>query len=370
MVKQNYTKEKRKIAIWGTGVIAELVFSECQTIDNYNIVAVIDNNMSKVGHKWHERIITAPSILLEKVITHVVILSDSYEEIKRQIIEEYPQYSGKIENKNYFYKESLFKRYEKTKDEEIKRQIKYIEKNGLDIFNYPFARKYQTMNNKIEFDRECGLYYTFYRNHRMYFSRKIDSWEQANVYYNSILMEQDSHSPHRYLDDDFNVSMNDIVVDVGAAEGMFSLDVLEIASKIYIFEADKDWLYALEHTFSDYMHKVIIEDFFISSYSEGKYNTLDELIDEGDEVNFIKMDIEGNEWDALRGAYDTIRKTKRIKMSICCYHSDFDQILIERFMDDNDIKHTTTDGYMWYPYLGRQSYVSTSLNRAIIRGIK
>ena len=39
---------------------------------------------------------------------------------------------------------------------------------------------------------------------------------------------------------------------------------------------------------------------FVTSVDEGKYATLDSLIEEP--VNFIKMDIEGNEWDALLGA--------------------------------------------------------------------
>ena len=87
-------------------------------------------------------------------------------------------------------------------------------------------------------------------------------------------------------------------------------------------------------------------------------------------VNFIKMDIEGNEWDALRGSVRLIHKSKNLKMAVCAYHSDFDQKLIEGFMDENDITHTCTKGYMWFPETWRQTYVSTSLNRGIIRGIK
>ena len=49
-----------------------------------------------------------------------------------------------------------------------------------------------------------------------------------------------------------------------------------------------------------------------------------------------------------------------------------DDSTIVRFdsMDENGINHTTTQGYMWFPYTCRQVTVSTRLNRGIVRGIK
>ena len=82
------------------------------------------------------------------------------------------------------------------------------------------------------------------------------------------------------------------------------------------------------------------------------------------------MDIEGNEWDALQGAEGLIRSSNNLKCAICSYHSDFDQVLIEDFMDKNNLVHTTSPGFMWFPWTIRQNYVSTKLNRAVVRGIK
>ena len=82
------------------------------------------------------------------------------------------------------------------------------------------------------------------------------------------------------------------------------------------------------------------------------------------------MDIEGAEWDALRGTKIIINECEHIKLAICAYHSNFEQVLIENFMDINQIKHCTTPGYMWFPYNFRQGYVSTELQRGIIRGVK
>ena len=133
-------------------------------------------------------------------------------------------------------------------------------------------------------------------------------------------------------------------------------------------EAEDEWIEALQCTFKNYADKVTIIKGYATSYNEGLHITLDAVIDSP--VNFIKMDIEGNEWDALRGATQMITNSSRLKLAICSYHSDFDQELIESFMDKNGISHNPSAGYMWFPTKLRQTYVSTSLNKSIIRGIK
>lgn len=45
------------------------------------------------------------------------------------------------------------------------------------------------------------------------------------------------------------------------------------------------------------------------------------------DASFIKMDIEGSEYDALLGAYHTICKN-RPKLAICIYHSEEDMLRI------------------------------------------
>jgi hypothetical protein len=50
-------------------------------------------------------------------------------------------------------------------------------------------------------------------------------------------------------------------------------------------------------------------------------------------VDFIKLDIEGAEEQALRGAEQTIRKM-RPKMAVCLYHSPDDFVRLPRLLDE------------------------------------
>jgi len=82
------------------------------------------------------------------------------------------------------------------------------------------------------------------------------------------------------------------------------------------------------------------------------------------------MDIEGNEWDALLGADNLLKRSDDLKCAICAYHQEFDETLIKAVMERYDIECSAAKGYMWFPYGIRQTYMPTRLCRGIIRGIK
>ena len=359
-----------RIVLWGTGYIANEIFMQCRTLNQYELVAIIDNNKSKQGKYFHNVEVYGSSYIIENKDRYdsIVILADAYNEIYEHIIRLDDSLKSRIHNHYYFYKKSILKRYRNIDDCEIRKLVDFLENNNLQVFNYDFVNNYNSLNPKVYSDDKCGLFYVIHNGKKMYFSRIYDTEEKVIKYYKSIRMEQDIESPHRYLSDEFNLEEESIVLDVGVAEGNFSLDIIDKVKKIYMVEADEMWIEALQHTFSDYKDKVEIISGYASSYDEGDYIRLDSVID--DELNFIKMDIEGCEWDALKGAIRLISVAQNLKLAVCSYHSDFDQVLIEKFMDENGIAHTTTPGYMWFPYICRQTNISTQLNRGVIRGKK
>ena len=361
---------KERILIWGTGYIALQTFRECMTIDEYDIMGFIDNNKSKWGQILFDLVIYSPDYLFnhKDEVDKIVVLTDAYNEVKSQILNLAPELENSIENKYYFYKKSIFKRYKDCKDLEICKVLAYLSNHPLDVFNYDFVDKYLSFDPEVFMDEMCGLFYVLYKGKRMYFSRKYCNIEEVKKYYRSICLEQDQESPHRYMTDNFKVNKGDVVIDIGAAEGNFSLDIIDDVEKIYIIEADPLWIEALRYTFDPFKSKVIIIENYVSSYNEGKFVTIDSTITE--RIDFIKMDVEGCEWDALLGAQDTIKKADSIQLVICCYHSDFDQVLIENFFEKNNIRHITSEGYMWFPATCRQSSVSTCLHRGVIRATK
>jgi hypothetical protein len=77
-------------------------------------------------------------------------------------------------------------------------------------------------------------------------------------------------------------------------------------------------------------------------------------IEECKNATFIKMDIEGAEWDALHGARETIVRNKP-QLAICLYHSDEDMIRLVEYV------HSLVPEYKLYIRHHSRSDVETVL---------
>lgn len=358
-----------RIFIWGTGKIAKRVLEDGDVFDTYDVLGFIDNDPVKTNSLFKGKHVFLPDILDKIKPDKIVILTDHYNEIKKQIISMYPDMGMVIEDKNFFYRCAILERYKDDNREEIKNILKNIEHNDVQMFNYDFVEKYKKLSIDVKFDSRCKMYYVSHYDKRLYFAKSLDSEEKVREYYRCLLIEQDLESPHKYLDSDFNINPGDVVVDVGAAEGNFSLEIIDKVSKLYLIESETEWIEALRETFKKYQEKVVIIQKFITSVNAGKYGSLDHIISEP--INFIKMDIEGNEWDALSGAKNLFEKSKKLKCAICSYHSNYDEVLIKDILEKYKMKCSTTPGYVWWiPPVSRWNYLSIRLRRCIVRGIK
>lgn len=231
--------------------------------------------------------------------------------------------------------------YKNTDDIEIREVIDYVKMSGrLKALNYSFTEKYRNYTYDVKKDNKTGMFYVIHNGRSMYFSKEYTTIKECMKYYRGILSEQDKDSPHCYLTDDFDVDEGSIVVDAGAAEGNFALDVIDKVSKIILVECDMTWIEALKNTFSSEISngKVIIIPKMLGGENNDKEISIDALFQRYGRIDFIKMDIEGSEEKALMGAERWMRESSSSKAAICAYHTD------EAFDNINAIIHG--GGYM------------------------
>ncbi len=252
--------------------------------------------------------------------------------------------------------------------DEIKMVINFLKKNPLKLFPYSFPEKYNSSLIKVYDDKEKNLRYVFHEGKRMYFKR---SWQINDIRenYTNLLIEQDKNSPHRYLTGNFTVGKNEVVADIGAAEGIFSLSVIEHVKKIYLFETDSEWIEALQATFMPWNDKIEIINKFVSDKNDIGNITLDKFAT-GINVlfDFIKIDVDGAELRLLAGCRKILSSTHKIKIAICTYHKAGDEISFRNVLKDYGFSICPSSGYMIFyhdPYLS-----APFLRRGLLRASK
>jgi precorrin-6B methylase 2 len=243
----------------------------------------------------------------------------------------------------HFYKR-LPDRYISDEQREV---ISYLKKNPLSIFPYSFAEKYDYRDVKVFLDTILDLRYVIVEGNRLYFKR---SWPEELIKgcYSFLQMEQDMESPHRYITNDFFVRNNDVVVDIGAAEGTFALSIVKRSGKIYLFESDMEWIEPLEATFAPWKSKVEIINRFVSDKNDEKSITLDYYFDNKEEIDFLKVDVEGTETEFLKGCEKVLSGNKSLKLAICTYHKQNDESTISGSLKNVGFEVSYSKGYMIY----------------------
>ncbi|MDX1939465.1 MAG: FkbM family methyltransferase [Saprospiraceae bacterium] len=234
-------------------------------------------------------------------------------------------------------------------NEEQSIALDFIKKNGISVFPYPFAEKYSPKDIKVLLDKELGLRYVILDKKRLYFKRSLSEKEIKQNYY-FLEMEQDKESPHRYLTDEFQVVDGDTIVDIGAAEGNFSLSVVEKAKAIYLFETDEEWIEALEATFAPWKDKVQIINRFVSDVNDDKNITLDNFFADKDAFDFIKIDVDGAERPLLKGFDELLSSNMPLKIALCTYHQQHDEQEFSDLLIQKGFNITTSKNYMLFIY--------------------
>ena len=235
----------------------------------------------------------------------------------------------------------------------------------MTIFPYPFSSKYKSEDIEVIYDPAVKLNYVMHDGKRLYFRR---GWSKTRIRraWCDLLREQDPKSPHRYLDGSFAPGENDIIADIGAAEGNFSLSVVDRVGKIYLFEYDRRWIEALKATFAPWKDKVEIVDKYAGDVNDSSHVSIDSFFAEREFPAFIKIDVDGSEDSVLKGCNKVFQSGKPMKVALCTYHKNDDEKIFTAFMENVGFTVTPSKGYMihFYDKKIRPPYLRRGLLRA------
>ena len=256
--------------------------------------------------------------------------------------------------------------YEKLGQEDKKLFVRFLLKrffnidtileNERDTIDEAFRKAiYVASKNEQE-----QLYNFFFRDHNILFTvpiraidpkrnelerRLIGHYEVTHAFF---LLE--------YEKDGFNPQNGEVILDCGAADGDTAIvfSCLYPDSKIYSFEyGEKQLEYARKNVGQNEINNVFIKSAFLYEKSgvfwadkdcvlhESKCSngqrvetiSIDDFVEQNniENIGLIKMDIEGGEMSALRGAVKTIRKFRPL-MYIPIYHLNSDLYDIPKFL--------------------------------------
>jgi hypothetical protein len=244
----------------------------------------------------------------------------------------------------------------------------FMGRNGLTPYPYPFMLEYKYRSIECLLDDKTGLQYVIHCGKKLYYPKSFNKTEIITNY-RDLLTEQDARSPHQYLQEPSRLS-GKIVLDIGTAEGIFSLTHIELIDHAYLFECDEKWIEALNVTFTPWKEKVTIIPRYVSDKNDESNITIDSFLAMEKIRNphlFIKMDIEGYEQAALRGASNTLKRIVAqpvdlhrvinnevlerfwdIDFSICTYHTKNAVNEISEILKSYKFEYEQTDGFLYY----------------------
>jgi hypothetical protein len=257
-------------------------------------------------------------------------------------------------------------RPENEVNDDQKAVLKYIENNEVRILPYTFHSDYSPDKIEVIYDPEKGMRYVLQDGKKLYFKKR---WSVKRIQrsYCDLMREQDKESPHRYLTDIFTIGENDILADIGAAEGNFSLAVIENIKKVYLFEYDQEWIDALRATFSPWPGKVEIINKFVSDKNDQNNIRFDTFFEAAKDITFLKIDVDGAESVVLNSCESVFKGPESFKIALCTYHKQDDEKEFTKLLNDYGFSVSPSKGYMinYYDKKLKAPYLRRGLIRAI-----
>ena len=252
----------------------------------------------------------------------------------------------------WLVQQAMTMKYEDFPDPAIQETLAFWKNHELSVFNQHTAG-FPTTMDEVHVDESCGLSYINFKTvegkeRRMYYprGRGFLQAEDGKSYVHNVLIEQVPTSPHLYVKDEHKIDEGDVLIDAGVCEGNFALRYVDICAKVYLLEPDRNWFEPLYYSFRDCWSKIEFIPRFVGESTRGGVVALDDAVNVplGSKI-FLKMDVEGAEPAALRGAKKLL-STNKVKASICSYHNADDIIKIKTIFKDLGYRTSVSAGYM------------------------
>lgn len=243
---------------------------------------------------------------------------------------------------------------------------------GWVFFPYQQIKRLESVN--IEYNEEYHLPFVMHNRKRLFFPANYSIEDCERAY--RFLIEQDQvvgggymeKAPHCYQTEQFKVKSGDVLVDGGAAEGIFALEMIDEVSHVYLIESDEKWIPALQATFAPYNDKVTIVHKYLSDIDDENNISLASLLSQHTESCFIKMDIEGAEPKVIAGSRDFLKAKDNIRIACCTYHYHDDAQKLSQLFDEIDYQHDFSEG--WFFFAEYDKVQAPYLRHALIRARK
>lgn len=365
----------KKVYLFGTGYCAKIFASKVKTaltaLGDFQILGFLDNDEKKEGTVFEGIRIYNPYILKQCTCDLVLVLlldDNKYKSVAQQLSNYIP--AEKIQDYLYPLKLLLQRRYENSDNEEIKETLRYISDNKITVFNQFIDSK--NTYDEVKWDDTVSMPYIEFTTVDgsilpMYYPSSYNKFVRKNgaIYVENLMKEQSKGSPHLYVTDKHNIKEGDCIIDAGVCEGNFALKYVNVAAHLYLFEVDPMWKKPLYYTFKKFEDKVTIIDKAVSDRSSEFTCQIDDIVS-GRKVDFIKMDIEGEEVAAIMGAKETFRRNS-VKSSICSYHKRRDEQEIRLLLEKYGYQTTVSKGYMLFFY-DDDTWKYGDLRRGIVYG--
>ena len=245
----------------------------------------------------------------------------------------------------------------KTLYEKYHKEVDYIKEVG-EMTVFPYEKVRHVTNVTAHFDETAQMPFVLHNEKKLYFPIDYSIGDAINLYLNYIETENllgggyMTKAPHKYQSDNCQVEKGDVVIDAGAAEGLFALDSIEKASHVYIIESNPLWIPSLMQTFAPYKDKVTIINKLLGATSSAQSINLHTIMaNHPNNAFFIKMDIEGAEPQVINASKEYLFQTnQKVKLACCTYHNQLDAEIIETIMKEIGYHHDYSEGYMLYIY--------------------